>query len=316
MHCKQCRAPAQRWTVRKGQGTATKMGAHYHLSVQMISRGDGRSAVACAAYRSGQRLEDERYSKTHNYAPRKGVTQVGILAPDDAPDWATDRQALWNKAEAVERRKDAQVAREFTLALPWQLDADQRVALVEEFVAQELIPRGMVVDYAIHSPNGKGDERNWHAHLMTTLRPLDGEEFASKKDREACSKEMVVKWREAWAAIQNRTFERLGVIGEDGELLRADHRSYEAQGVGLEPTVHMGVLATAMEREGKPTEVGDLNRAIVAANEGRPMRRRAQGMGAGDFMSQLSQTRDLRDEFQKALETVRQRSVDERGFDL
>ncbi len=254
--------------------------------------------------------------KTHNYAPRKGVTQTGILAPDEAPEWASNRQALWNKAEAVERRKDAQVAREFTLALPWQLDAGQRAQLVEEFITQELIPRGMVVDYAIHSPNGKGDERNWHAHLMTTLRPLDGADFAAKKDREACSKEMVLKWREAWSAIQNRMFEKLKVQGEDGSILRADHRSYEEQGIGLEPTIHMGVLATAMERDGKPTEVGDLNRTIQAANEGRPLKRRAHGMGAGDFASQLTQDREKRDAFTHVLEVEQKRIRDEREFGL
>lgn len=272
----------------------------------MISRGDGRSAVACAAYRSGQRLEDERYEKVHNYAPRKGVTQVGILAPTDAPEWGLDREALWNKAEAVEKRKDAQVAREFTLGLPHQLGAADRVALVEEFVNQELIPRGMIVDYAIHSPNGKGDERNWHAHLMTTLRPIDAGEFAAKKDREACSKEMVNHWRETWAEIQNRTFERLGVLGEDGNLLRADHRSYEAQGIGQEPTQHMGVLATAMERQGISTEIGEKNREIVAANEGRPVRRQAYGMRQDDLRSQLIQ----------ALEVEQQRIRDDREFGL
>lgn len=288
------------------------MGAHYHLSVQMISRGDGRSAVACAAYRSGQRLEDERYEKVHNYAPRKGVTQVGILAPHDTPEWGLDREALWNKAEAVEKRKDAQVAREFTLGLPYQLGAADRVALVEEFVAQELIPRGMIVDYAIHSPNGKGDERNWHAHLMTTLRPLDAGEFAAKKDREACSKEMVNHWREAWAAIQNRTFERLQVRGDEGEILRADHRSYEAQGIGQEPTQHMGVLATAMERQGIPTEIGEKNREIVAANEGRPVRRRSGALNRevlqGELNPPAQSRQQLVDELNRLMQEQRVRN--------
>ncbi len=110
---------------------------------------------------------------------------------------------------------------------------------------------------------------------MTTLRPLDAGEFAAKKDREACSKEMVNHWREAWAEIQNRAFERLQVRGDNGEILRADHRSYEAQGIGQEPTMHMGVLATAMERQGIPTEIGEKNREIQAVNAGQPIRRRA-----------------------------------------
>ncbi len=309
------RAPTFRWTAET-RSLSDAVAIHYHLSVQMISRGDGRSAVACAAYRSGEALVDERYDKIHNYSPRKGVTETGILAPSGAPPWALDREALWNRAEAVEKRKDAQVAREFTLGLPHQLGEEQRRALVEEFIAQELLPRGMIVDYAIHSPNGKGDERNWHAHLMTTLRPLDAGDFSAKKDREACSKEMVCQWREAWAEIQNRAFKRLGVRGEDGELLRADHRSYEDQGIGLEPTVHMGVLATAMEREGKPTEVGDFNREIVAANEGRPLRRQAQSMGRGEILSQLTSPQDARGHFDQAIAAEQQRIRDEREFGL
>lgn len=250
------------------------MAGFYHLSVKMIGRSEGRSAVACAAYRSGQTLADERYGRVHDYAPRRGITHTGILAPENAPAWALDRQALWNRVEAAEKRKDAQLAREFTLGLPHQLDAATRGEMVHTFIREQLTPRGMIVDYAIHSPNRAGDERNWHAHLMTTLRPLEGDALASKKDREACAPEMIQQWRKAWAEIQNRTFERLQVRDEGGRIVRVDHRSYERQGVDREPTQHMGVLATAMEREGVPTEIGDKNRAIRAANDNRQLLRR------------------------------------------
>lgn len=161
------------------------------------------------------------------------------------------------------------------LGLPHQLAQPERAALVEEFIRQELTPRGMVVDYAIHEPNRKGDERNAHAHLMTTLRPVDDGQLSSIKDRDACSKEMVAPWRQAWADIQNRAYERLQVRDEDGKILTVDHRSYEKRGEDKEPTFHMGVLATAMERQGIPTDIGDKNRAIMNANDNRLLLRRA-----------------------------------------
>jgi ATP-dependent exoDNAse (exonuclease V) alpha subunit len=253
----------------------------------MIGRSAGRSAVACAAYRSGERLIDERYGKVHDYEPRRGVTTTGILAPEGAPPWALNRESLWNRAEAAEKRKDAQVAREFEISLPHQVDVKEYPALVEEFIRQELLPRGMVVDYAIHSPNGRGDERNWHAHLMTTLRPLDGNQFSAIKDRDACADTMILRWREAWANIQNQTLERLGTRDAAGQQVRVDHRSFEARGLDLEPTLHMGPLATAMERSGKPTEIGDMNRAIIAENQHRLLRRRAAHLTSGEALSLL-----------------------------
>ena len=233
----------------------------------MIGRSQGRSAVACAAYRSGQTLADDRYGKVHDYAPRRVITQAGIVAPENAPGWAYDREKLWNHVEAVESRKDAQLAREFTLALPSQVSDEVRVELVETFIREQLIPRGMIVDYAIHAPNRKGDERNFHAHLMTTLRPLEAGELSLIKDREACTREFIETWREAWAAIQNRAFERLQIKDEEGRILHTDHRSYEAQNIDREPTMHVGVLAMALERQGVPTEIGDRNRAIRRAND-------------------------------------------------
>lgn len=245
------------------------MSSYYHLSVKMISRGDGKSVVASSAYRSGMSLQDLRYGKQHDYGPRRGILETGIIAPGQAPHWALDREKLWNHVEALERRKDAQLAREFTLGLPHQVDGGERRAMVDQFVREQLLPRGMIVDYAIHAPNRAGDDRNHHAHLLCTLRPLEDGELSSKKDREACTRQMVQQWREAWAEIQNHTFERLQIKDERGQILRVDHRSYKAQGLEMEPTQHMGPLATAMERDGKATDIGEKNRAILEGNRGR-----------------------------------------------
>ena len=243
------------------------MAGYYHLSVSVIGRGTGRSAVACAAYRAGEALHDERYGKTHDYGRRRGIPETGIELPEGAPEWMRDRERLWNAVEGAERRKDAQLAREFVLAFPHQLDAGQRRELLQEFVRAEITSRGLAADWAIHAPNRAGDERNYHAHVMTTMRGVTAEGFEAKKDRSLNAPDQLVKWRESWAELQNRAFERHRVLGEDGQPIRVDHRSYEARGIDREATVHLGVHATAMERRGKPTERGDANRAIHAAND-------------------------------------------------
>lgn len=272
------------------------MQGHYHCSVDIISRGKGRSAVACAAYRSGMVLEDQRYGKTYDYGRRRGILEVGILTPAGAPAWAAEREELWNSVEAFERRKDAQLAREFVLGLPAQLTHPQRRDLVEEFVRQEFTPLGLVADWAIHAPNPKGDQRNFHAHVMVTLRGVGPHGFEEKKDRSLNSPERLTAWREAWAEIQNRAFERHGIVDAQGRPFRVDHRSYEDQGHGLEPTVHLGVHASAMERAGKPTELGDLNRAIRASNDNRMRRRRAASLSPEDYSRQLALLEEKRPE--------------------
>lgn len=233
----------------------------YHLSVTVIGRGKGRSAVACAAYRAGTVLHDERYGQTHDYRRRQGIEESGIALPEGAPAWMGDRERLWNAVEAAERRVDAQLAREFVVAFPHHLDEAARRELLVEFVESELTGRGLVADWAIHAPNRAGDERNWHAHIMTTLREATPEGFAATKNRDLNSTAQLLHWRERWAELQNDALAAHDVRDAAGRPLRVDHRSYEARGVTQSPTVHLGVHATAMERRGLPTELGDVNRA-------------------------------------------------------
>ena len=129
--------------------------AIYHMGAMVISRGSGGSAVAAAAYRSGERIGDERTGETHDYARRSGVDGTEIIAPDGAPDWVRDRSRLWNEAEAAEKRKDSQVAREVRVALPSELYQQQRRDLVREYVRAEFTDRGMVADVAYHGGYGK-----------------------------------------------------------------------------------------------------------------------------------------------------------------
>ena len=227
--------------------------ADYRLSAKIISRGNSQSAVASAAYRSGARLDDLRTGETHDYTRKQGVVHCAILAPDDAPDWMHDRAKLWQAVEAVERRKDAQLARELQLSLPHELTHEQRRALVHDFVREHFVSHGMVADVAIHAPGKHGDDRNHHAHVMLTMRDLTADGFGNKR-REWNNPDTLLQWREAWAREQNRTLER------HGHAERVDHRSYEDQGIDREPTQHMGPTATDMERNGNPSRIGGENR--------------------------------------------------------
>ena len=219
--------------------------AIYHLSVKSISRSAGRSVVAAAAYRAGQELTDERQGLTHDYTRKQGVEDAFIVAPDGA-DWAQDRNALWNAAEAAEKRKDAKTGREYELALPAELDAGARKELARDF-ARELVARYEVVaDVAIHEPGREGDNRNHHAHILTTTRTAGADGLGAKTrvlDVASTASVEIEHMRGVWARQVNMALERHQVEQ------RVDHRSFERQGKEQEPTRHMGVSATALERQ-------------------------------------------------------------------
>jgi len=196
--------------------------AIYHLRASMISRSAGRSATAAAAYRSATRIEDFRSGLSFDYEGKTGVEHVEIVAPDHAPDWVHDRSELWNRVELAETRKNSQVAREIRVALPHELDADQRCELVRDFCQREFVDRGMIADIALHAPGREGDDRNHHAHIMLTTREIDADGFTSK-NRDWNKVEVLERWREGWSRDSNEALERAGV--ED----RVDHRTLEAQ---------------------------------------------------------------------------------------
>ena len=219
--------------------------AIYHLSVKSISRSAGRSVVAAAAYRAGQELMDERQGLTHDYTRKQGVEDAFIVVPNEA-GWAQDRNVLWNAAEAAEKRKDAKTGREYELALPAELDADARKELARDF-ARELVERyGVVADVAIHEPGREGDNRNHHAHILTTTRTAGADGLGAKTrilDVASTASAEIEHIRGVWARQVNMALERHQVEQ------RVDHRSFERQGKEQEPTRHMGVSATAMERQ-------------------------------------------------------------------
>ena len=225
--------------------------AIYHLAVKSVSRSTGRSAVAAVAYRAGVCLENERDGLVHDYTRRGGVEDAFIVAPEGA-EWAQDRSALWNAAEATEKRKDAKVAREYELGLPAELDAGQRRDLVRAF-AEDIRDRyGVAVDAAIHAPHDYGDDRNHHAHVMTTTRVAEADGLGAKTrqlDVRSTASVEVEAIRERWAGMVNDALEHAQVAE------RVDHRSYERQGLDIEPTVKMGHASAAIERRAEREQI-------------------------------------------------------------
>ena len=234
--------------------------AIFHLSVKTVSRSAGRSATVAAAYRAGCEIVDERTGEVHDYSHKQGVEDCFITLPDGASESMADRPALWNAAEKSELRKNSTVAREFEVAFPAELDAAQRRELAASF-ARELVERhGIAVDVAMHAPGKEGDQRNHHAHILTTTRRLTPEGFGEKA-RELDAKEtgpaLVEHWRGRWASLANAQLEKAG------SPERIDHRSLIAQGIDRAPTVHLGPKATAMERAAARwggSDRGDQNR--------------------------------------------------------
>ena len=230
--------------------------AIYHFSMKPVSRAGGRSAVASMAYRAGEKLTNERDGITHDYTAKQGVEHAEIVLPEGVnADWARDRSDLWNAAEFAEKRKDARVAREFEVALPHELSAEQRLEAARE-MAQELADRyGAAVDFAIHAPHEASDVRNHHAHILMTTRQVTENGLGEKTYLERENKWLLAHdlpttdmqlrdLRQRWEGIAN---ERLAMAGLD---IRIDHRSHMERGLEISPTEHMGVHATQMERRG------------------------------------------------------------------
>ena len=156
--------------------------AIFSMRMQVIQRSGGRSSVAAAAYRSGEKLHDDRQNITHDYRNRGGVEHTEILLPETAPAWVKgiDREALWNAVEAGEKRKDSQTARELRIMIPRELDPQQRIDVVRDFVVKSFVSHGMVADICWHNKTASDGREQPHAHVMLTMRPLVDGGFGNK----------------------------------------------------------------------------------------------------------------------------------------
>ena len=257
--------------------------AIYHCSIKIISRGKGKSAVAAAAYRSGEKLINNYDGITHDYTRKSGIAYTEILLPSHAPPDFQNRSALWNSVEKIEKSKNSQLAREIELAIPKELPPEQQIRLVREYVKDNYVSAGMCADIAIHDKN----DGNPHAHIMLTMRPLnENGEWGAKSKKEYITdkngeriklkngnfktkkvdtvdwneQSKAELWRSKWAELANKYLEQNSIAD------RIDHRSFERQGTEQIPTVHLGVAASQMERKGITTERGNINREIKAHN--------------------------------------------------
>lgn len=247
--------------------------AIYHCTTKTVNRSSGRTAVASIAYRAGEKLTDERTGLTHDFTRKEGVAYTEIISNLDTQ---IDRAELWNLAEKTENRKDARTAREWVIALPDELDEEQRKELAKDF-AKSLVDRyGVVADLAIHAPSKGGDDKNHHAHILLTTRKaeLDPEnklvltqkaeiELSNTKRKSlgmGTSQEEIKQIRATWANLANYALDKAGYKE------KIDHRSYAEQGNGLQATIHEGSKVTQLRRKGIDTEVSRFNDNIKQQN--------------------------------------------------
>jgi Ti-type conjugative transfer relaxase TraA len=242
--------------------------AIYHFSAKVISRANGSSAVAAAAYRSASELHDERLGRSHDFTNKTGVVHSEVMAPEGSPERWQNREALWNEVELGEKRKDAQLAREIEFSIPREMSQAQGVELARDFVQQEFVDRGMVADLNVHWDIGPDGLAKPHAHVMLSMREVktDGEGATGpavgfgKKVREWNSTELLTDWRERWAGHVN---ERLAELDVDA---RVDHRTLEAQGIELEPQHKIGPAGARRLDRGEDAERADDHREIARRN--------------------------------------------------
>jgi ATP-dependent exoDNAse (exonuclease V) alpha subunit len=225
----------------------------------VISRANGSSAVASAAYRSACELHDERLGRSQNFTNKTGVVHSEIMAPEGSPERWQDRETLWNEVEAGEVRKDAQLAREIEFSIPREMSQAQGVELARDFVQTEFVDRGMVADLNVHWDIGPDGLAKPHAHVMLSMREAGPEGFG-KKVREWNSTELLSDWRERWAGHVN---ERLAELGIDAQV---DHRTLEAQGIDLEPQHKIGPAGMRREERGEDAERAVDHREIARRN--------------------------------------------------
>lgn len=260
--------------------------AIYHFSAKVISRASGSSALAAAAYRSASRIHDERLGRAHEFSNKAGVVHSEILAPDGTPERLLDRSTLWNSVEATELRKDAQLAREVEFAIPRELDQIEGIRLAREFVSAEFVARGMIADLNVHWDMGADGQPKPHAHVMLTMREVEGDGFGPKvRDWNATS--LLEHWREAWGEHVNR---RLAELDIDA---RVDHRTLEAQGIDLEPQHKIGPAASRMAEDGLASERLAEHRDIARSNGDKLLKNPGQALDAITRTQATFTTRDL-----------------------
>lgn len=274
--------------------------AIYHCSVKIIGRNKGKSVIAATAYRAGEKLYARETGRIHDFTRKGGVVHREILLPAHAPKEYLDRQTLWESVTKVEKKSNAQLAREVEIALPVEFSRELQLAVVQEYVRINFASKGMCADVAIHdkrTTSCKQDVSNPHAHILLTIRPIKADGTWGTKEKKDYARDVngdriplidkktgkqklgkrneklwkwitvqandwnergnVEKWRKSWADICNR------YLSMEQQI---DHRSYERQGLPLEPTIHEGYRARQMEQRGKVSDRCEYNRIVKQLN--------------------------------------------------
>jgi Ti-type conjugative transfer relaxase TraA len=241
--------------------------AIYHFSAKVIGRSGGRSAIASAAYRAGERLHDDKLDRSHDYTEKAGVVHREIMLADGAPARWTDRGTLWNEVEAGEKRKDAQLARDIEISLPRELGKAEAIRLAQDFVREQFVERGMVADLNVHWTQARDGGEQPHAHVMLTMREVvpgrEGHEEEGAFGKKVVAwndRALLEEWRERWAEMANA---RLLELGHD---IRIDHRSYAEQGIDLEPQHKIGPAGVRREDREQDAERVTEHRDIARRN--------------------------------------------------
>ena len=263
--------------------------ALYHFSLNHVKRSEGHTAIAAAAYRSGEKLYDRYYGEVQDYTKKGGVIMSEILMPDYVPERLKDRETLWYEVENHENRKDAQLAYSFDFALQNELSMEENIEIARRYIMENFVAKGMICDVAVHDPDkGEGGIPNPHVHVLVPIRPVningewgekrlhipvfdeDGNPVLNKKGKQKYDDpfttdwgkpETLEIWRENWAKIVNEKF------AEKSLTCRIDHRSNEERGLDEIPQVHEGSAVRRMEKRGITTYKGSWNRWVKRTND-------------------------------------------------
>ena len=267
--------------------------AIFHCQIKIISRGKGKTATAAAAYRSGTKIVDDEFRKTHDYTRKGGVAFSEILLCVNAPSKYSDRQILWNEVQKIEKQKNAQLCREVEVALPIEFSRNEQIEVIREYIKKNFTDKGMIADWSLHDKS----DGNPHAHILLTMRPLkpNGEWETKRKDRYALDENgnkipivdpltnqqkigaggrkmwerisvpttdwndqtKAEEWRKSWADICNEHLKGQAHI---------DHRSYARQGKKQLPTIHEGYVARKIARSGKHSNIISYNQQVRQHN--------------------------------------------------
>ena len=258
-----------------------------HTHVDIVSRSKGHSVIAKAAYNARDKLQDEYYGKTHDYSKKTDLVFSKIFLPEHIPKEFSNREYLWNEVEKIEKSKNSQLARNLLFELPRELNEQDRIKLISEFIEENFTSKGMIADCNIHNPPASDNEEQPHAHILLTLREMDRE----GKWKPKCRKEYILdengekiklksgnyksrkvnlndwnepdkakEWRENFSKKANEYLERNNI------QKRIDPRTFEEQGREELPQIHLGTSNYQMEKKGIQTERGNQNRKIIALN--------------------------------------------------